>query len=377
MTCTFPRLISAIATVVCAATAASAQPLGPFSWQLQPFCNVLTFNVTQQGSIFTLDGFDDLCGAVTRAPAVGVAFPNPDGTIGLGVVIVAPGGEAFHFEAAIALATVSGTWRGSSGIGGTLAFNSASGGAPRPPLGQSVIATAFGSSALLLGRRAQGTEVAPAAVGGGQTLASFAGSGFTGASFSSSSAAMQIVAAEDWTPTARGSQISFLTTPNGASSPSARMTINNGGNVGIGTTEPTSLLHVNGDVRIGSCWIETDGDIVCLSDARFKRDVRALPDVLDRLVGLQPVRYFWRADELPERGFDARESSGLVAQDVERVLPELVTTDVHGYKSVSYGKLPLLAIQAIKELKEKNDALEERLRRLEASKPSGLHASKP
>ena len=38
--------------------AANAQPLGSFSWQLQPFCNVLTVSVTQQGNIYTLDGYD-------------------------------------------------------------------------------------------------------------------------------------------------------------------------------------------------------------------------------------------------------------------------------------------------------------------------------
>ena len=72
------------------------------------------------------------------------------------------------------------------------------------------------------------------------------------------------------------------------------------------------------------------------------------------------------ADEFPERAFGDRRSFGLVAQEVERVLPELVTTDEDGFKAVNYSKLPLLAIQAIKELKEKNDALEARLAALEA-----------
>lgn len=44
------------------AVPATAQPLGTFRWQLQPYCNVLTLNVVQ-GGVYTLDGTDDRCGA--------------------------------------------------------------------------------------------------------------------------------------------------------------------------------------------------------------------------------------------------------------------------------------------------------------------------
>jgi len=55
----------------------------------------------------------------------------------------------------------------------------------------------------------------------------------------------------------------------------------------------------------------------------------------------------------------------LIAHDVETVLPELVATDVEGYKAVDYAKLPLLTIQAVKELKSENDALKSRVAELE------------
>lgn len=59
-------------------------------------------------------------------------------------------------------------------------------------------------------------------------------------------------------------------------------------------------------------------------------------------------------------------------------MPELVTNDEDGYKAVNYSKLPLLATQAIKELKEKNDALERRLAAIEGpsadSPPNASHA---
>ena len=51
--------------------------------------------------------------------SIGMAFPNPDGTIGFGLtIVVAPGGAAVHIDAEIALATLSGTWRDSAGATG-------------------------------------------------------------------------------------------------------------------------------------------------------------------------------------------------------------------------------------------------------------------
>lgn len=105
---------------------------------------------------------------------------------------------------------------------------------------------------------------------------------------------------------------------------------------------------------------------VCSSDLRFKRDVVSFGPALDRVAALRPVHFHWRAAEFPAQAFGTRESYGLIAQEVEAVLPELVTTDADGYKAVNYSKLPLLAIQAIRELKERNDALERRLAALEA-----------
>ena len=116
-----------------ASPAADAQSLGTFRWQLQPYCNVVTVNVTQQGAVYTVDGYDDQCGAPQRAPLVGLATPNPDGSIGFGLnVVTVPGGRAVHVEARISLATLSGPWTDSDGHSGTFAFGASSGGSPRP-----------------------------------------------------------------------------------------------------------------------------------------------------------------------------------------------------------------------------------------------------
>jgi predicted methyltransferase len=90
--------------------------------------------------------------------------------------------------------------------------------------------------------------------------------------------------------------------------------------------------------------------------------------MLDKVTALQPVHYFWRASEFPNRHFGNSQNYGLIAQDVEQVLPELVATDGDGYKAVDYSELPLLTIQAVKELKAENDALKARVAEIDPLK---------
>ena len=115
---------------------AHAQPLGTFRWQLRPYCNVVSLAVVQEHGLYRLEGTDDQCGnGRDLASVTGLAFPNPDGTIGFGVTIVtAPGGLPVHVDAAITLATLGGTWRDSTGASGAFVFapNGGNGGNPRP-----------------------------------------------------------------------------------------------------------------------------------------------------------------------------------------------------------------------------------------------------
>jgi Collagen triple helix repeat (20 copies) len=112
---------------------AAGQTVGTFRWQLQPFCNVVTLVVVQQGGQYQLDGTDDQCGSQV-AVVRGLAVPRPDGSVAFGLTIVtAPGGLPVSVEASISLATLSGTWRDSAGNTGAFAFTSGPGtGSPRP-----------------------------------------------------------------------------------------------------------------------------------------------------------------------------------------------------------------------------------------------------
>jgi hypothetical protein len=146
------------------------------------------------------------------------------------------------------------------------------------------------------------------------------------------------------------------------------------GQVGIGTRTPADRFHVAGDIRVGTgttgCVKDADASVIagtCSSDLRLKKQVTPFRSSLDQVSRLQPVHFYWRGDEFPDRNFGARESFGLIAQDVESVLPELVTTDETGYKAVHYNALPFHMLQAIKELKKENDELKARLAALEAA----------
>jgi predicted regulator of Ras-like GTPase activity (Roadblock/LC7/MglB family) len=143
--------IGSIALVVAAAVVATVaspreQSLGTFRWQLQPFCNAVIVSITERGGVYTVDGVDDQCGAVQRAPLVGTATPNPDGSIGLGFhVVTSPSGWGVDVAARISLSTLSGPWSDSAGNSGTFVFNGTGGGTPRPLPTVPLVALAPGS----------------------------------------------------------------------------------------------------------------------------------------------------------------------------------------------------------------------------------------
>jgi hypothetical protein len=361
---------------------AAAQPLGTFSWQLQPYCNRVTFTVTQNGAVFTLDGFDDRCGATARAAAAGVAVLNPNGSVSLGFTVVAPDG-ALLVDATINPSTLGGTWRDDRLDGGSFVFNASAPGDPRPgpnDLGKwssGFHARALNGAGYFTGTRFNGTADVPTAVTTGDSLARLGGGGFNGTYMQWPTGMIGIVAGESWTPSSNATRLYFSTTNTAEINATTRMVVDADGSVGIGNGEARAMdrLDVNGDIRVGTsgtngCLKNNGGGNitgVCSSDARLKREVAGVGDVLSNLAALRPVTFSWRADEYPERGFGGERQLGLIAQEVEQVLPELVTTDDAGFKAVDYGRLPLLAIQAIRELKEKHDALEQRLRALEAT----------
>ncbi len=127
-----------------------------------------------------------------------------------------------------------------------------------------------------------------------------------------------------------------------------------GGRVGINTNTPSVALHVDGDI----CYT---GGISACSDFRYKRNVTTLPKSLSRVLQLRGVSYRWQQDEHPDLAFDNNKHIGFIAQEVEPLFPELVTTDENGYKSIDYSRLTPVLVEAIKEQQQTIDELRSEL----------------
>jgi len=136
-----------------------------------------------------------------------------------------------------------------------------------------------------------------------------------------------------------------------------KVVIDSLGKMGIGTTTPTYELTVNGTAWCSSgAWTG--------SDARWKRNVKDLNYKLSDILELNPVNFELRTDEFPEMGFETGTQIGLIAQDVEKLFPELVRTDNFGYKAVSYEKLAVILLEGIKEQQKQIDELKELVKNL-------------
>jgi hypothetical protein len=120
------------------------------------------------------------------------------------------------------------------------------------------------------------------------------------------------------------------------------------GNVGLGTENPVAKLDVVGTVQAAT--------VAITSDIRLKTNITPLTNVLEKLTQLRGVSFEWN-DEYKALGRGTgRREIGVIAQDVEAVFPELVTTWGEGYKAVDYGKLSGVLIEAIKELQANTEA---------------------
>jgi hypothetical protein len=122
------------------------------------------------------------------------------------------------------------------------------------------------------------------------------------------------------------------------------------GNVGIGTTAPGYKLDVAGDIRAVSF-------IYSSSDRSLKKNITTISNPLDKISQLRGVTFDWKSNN--------EASIGLIAQEVEKVYPELVKGD-DGSKAIQYSGLIAPLIEAVKEQQREINNLETRLQILEA-----------
>jgi len=87
----------------------------------------------------------------------------------------------------------------------------------------------------------------------------------------------------------------------------------------------------------------TGAGVLLVSDQHYKKNITPVTGALEKLSKLNPVNYDWREDEFKEKGFDDKKQWGFIAQEIEKVMPELVHEDKNGYQSLNYnGVIPLL-----------------------------------
>lgn len=129
--------------------------------------------------------------------------------------------------------------------------------------------------------------------------------------------------------------------------------------IGIGTDAPNYKLDVRGSIGNNATLYH--------SDRRWKKEIRPLGNSLGMVTKLRGVSFEWRREEFAEMNFPEGKRVGLIAQEVEEVIPELVNTDRDGYKSVEYANLVALLIEAVKEQQATITELQDRLEHLEKS----------
>jgi hypothetical protein len=153
------------------------------------------------------------------------------------------------------------------------------------------------------------------------------------------------------------------------------MNITGAGNVGIGTTTPSYKLDVVGDARItsGSLGVgvapnATDGridasnDIVAYqtSDQRLKENVTPIENALEKVKSLTGVEFDWIEEHKHIHGYEGHDT-GIIAQQVQAVMPTAVRTNDSGYLSVRYEKMIALLIEGMKEQQNQIDELKAKL----------------
>jgi hypothetical protein len=114
------------------------------------------------------------------------------------------------------------------------------------------------------------------------------------------------------------------------------MRIDSAGNLGIGTTSPTQKLDVAGSIL-------ASGNVTAYSDIRVKDNVESITDAIEKLSQIRGVTYTRTDLEDKERKY-----AGVIAQEIEQVLPEAVF-DNGKVKAVDYNATIALLIEAVKE----------------------------
>ena len=119
----------------------------------------------------------------------------------------------------------------------------------------------------------------------------------------------------------------------------------------------------------GNAW--ASGGSWSSSDVRFKKNITTYENALNRIMQIRGVSFDWRVDEYPQQRFSDSRQVGFIAQEVEKVVPDLIKEGPDGYKGVEYAKFTPIIVEAIKEqqkqieeLKAENEVLKQKFNEL-------------
>jgi len=110
-------------------------------------------------------------------------------------------------------------------------------------------------------------------------------------------------------------------------------------------------FFVNGSAGGTGAWFND-------SDRRYKKNIKPLQSALDKVLQIEGVSYEWDNQNYPNRNYEKGTHIGFIAQDLEKVVPEVVNTasGEAGYKSVAYAPLTALLVEAVKEQQTQIDS---------------------
>ncbi|MCK9420187.1 MAG: tail fiber domain-containing protein [Nitrospirae bacterium] len=139
----------------------------------------------------------------------------------------------------------------------------------------------------------------------------------------------------------------FYTANNG--SPLERMRIQSGGGVNV-----LGTVYSNGTALT--------------SDSKFKMNLQRINDPIDKVINLRGISYEWKRAEFKEKNLPEGRHYGVIAQEIEKVLPEVVSTGPDGTKAVAYSEIIPVLIEAIKEHQKAIENQQKRIEQLEKNR---------
>jgi antirestriction protein len=134
----------------------------------------------------------------------------------------------------------------------------------------------------------------------------------------------------------------------------------------------TNALKVYNDGQTYTLWVEGSalalGGVWQDSDSKYKKNVSTLPDVLSKVLQLRGVNFEWNSDAVESKGLGTGNNIGVIAQEVEKIFPELVKEDEEGNKAVNYSNFTPVLIEAIKEQQKQIEELRKEIEALKKEK---------